>query len=138
MEGTETCTAIARISEEQMVSSHICYTNRGMLEIIVNNESPRNERLYYEVRNYYSDAKLATGVVEAGKTEKYCIKISEEIHLVSAAHVLISSLSPGCCGFALLRGLIDYNSPPIYSDQVAYYQAALDITLENHVRQIAK
>lgn len=139
MKMIETCTAIARISGNEMVSSDVCYTNQGILEIVVSNESNIEDgRFYYEVRNFYSDCKLAAGVTEAGKTEKYCVKISEEIHLVQAAYVLISSLGPTCSGFAHLSGVIDYyNDPPLYSDQVAYHQIAIEIALNNHIRKIA-
>lgn len=138
MEMTEMCTATARISGDSMVSSTVCYTNRGILEIIVRNESEINEHFYYEVRNFYSDSKLASGVIEAGKTEKYCVKITEEIHLVQAAYVILTSLSSTCSGFACLSGVIDYCDPPLYSNQVAYHHMALEISLSNHMGQLAR
>lgn len=137
MKGSETCTAIAKISKEQMVSSNVCYTNRGMLEVIVSNESSEGRRFYYEVRNFYSDYKLAAGVVEAKKTENFCVKISEDIHLVQAAYIIISSLCTNCSGFACLRGVIDYDNPE-YFNQAAYHQVELEIALTNHLRKIAK
>lgn len=136
METTETCTANVKISGNQLVSSNVCYTNRGILEIIVKNESQINEHLYYEVLNFYSERKIVAGSIEAGQIEKYCIKISEETHLVQAAYILMYGLSPTCSGFAYLHGVIDHSDHS--SDQIAYHHIALEIALSNHIQKCAR
>jgi hypothetical protein len=96
------------LTEKHTDASKICYTNTGIFELEVSNCS-YNRSLHYEVRDAYTDCRLAGGIVKPSKTKSYRMDITEEIHLVPAAYVIISSLDSECNGFAVLRGFINYS-----------------------------